>query len=238
MIKADLHCHTLASAHAYSTVFELLTFAKKKGLSMLAMTDHAPALPDSPNIWHFRNLRTLPEEYDGVRLLRGVEANIMDEDGALDMPDKLLSALDWVIASFHDDAYRGSDIMTNTKTWLNIIENPCVNMLGHPDRLPFEFDHETVIKACREYGKAVEINNHSFRMKRGSTRDLEDIVRVCKKYDVFIAINSDAHVCFEVGEVSDAERLITDMGYKKDLVLNYSPEMILDIVSKKRGSDV
>ncbi|MBR2742904.1 MAG: phosphatase [Clostridia bacterium] len=237
MLKADLHCHTLASAHAYSTLLELLTFAKRKGLSVLAMTDHGPALPDSPQIWHFRNLRTLPEEYDGIRLLRGVEANIMDEEGTLDLPDRILSALEWVIASFHDDAYRGGDAAANTKTWLNIIKNPHVDMLGHPDRLPFVFDHETVIKACREYGKVLEINNHSFRMTRGSVRDLEDIVRLCKKYDVLLGINSDAHVCFDVGEVSDAERLINDFGYNKDLVINYSPEMILELVSKKRGTD-
>ena len=139
MIKADLHCHTLASAHAYSTILELLSFAKKKGLCVLAVTDHAPALPDSPNIWHFKNLRTLPREYDGISILRGVEANIIDKDGSLDMPDALLDTLDWVIASFHDDAYYCTDYAANTKTWLNIVKNPRVNMLGHPDRKPFAF---------------------------------------------------------------------------------------------------
>lgn len=237
MIKADLHCHTLASAHAYSTLFELLTFAQKKGISVLAMTDHAPALPDSPNIWHFKNLRTLPREYEGVHILRGVEANITDENGTLDMPDEILDTLDWVIASFHDDAYFCTDFDTNTKTWLNIAQNTRVNMIGHPDRLPFVFDHEKVIKAFYEHKKVVEINNHSFKMARGSVRDIADILRICKKYGVLIALNSDAHVCFDVGVVDDAQKLTEEVGYDKNLIINYQPEMILEIVSKKRGNN-
>jgi len=237
MIKADLHCHTMASAHAYSTIYELVTFAKKKGLEVIAMTDHGPALPDSPNIWHFKNLRTLPREYDGVHILRGVEANIIDENGSLDMPDAILEKLDWVIASFHDDAYYCTDFDTNTKTWLNIAKDPRVNMIGHPDRLPFIFDHEKVIKAFYEYNKVVEINNHSFKMVRGSVKDIEDILRVCKKYGVMISLNSDAHACFEVGAVENSLKMVEEFGYKKDLILNYSPEMILDIAAKKRGNN-
>ncbi len=237
ILKADLHCHTLASDHAYSTLYELLIFAKQRGLEIIAMTDHAPRLPDSPNIRHFKNLRTIPEDYDGIRILKGAELNIIDENGSLDMPDERIRSLDWVIASFHDEAYCSADSDKNTNAWLNIVKDARVDMLGHPDRRPYVFEHETVIKACAEYGKVVEVNNHSFRMVRGNIEALRDIVLLCKKYGVFISINSDAHICFDVGVTDDAERFVRELGYPEELIINYHPELVLDLISKKRGKN-
>lgn len=59
-VVADLHCHTIASTHAYSTVTELAKAASERGLLAIACTDHGPAAPDSPHIWHFGNLDVLP----------------------------------------------------------------------------------------------------------------------------------------------------------------------------------
>ena len=47
-LKVDSHTHTLASAHAYSTILENAQAAAKQDLELLCITDHAPALPDSP----------------------------------------------------------------------------------------------------------------------------------------------------------------------------------------------
>ena len=52
-IKTDLHTHTTASCHAYSTLEENVQWAKQIGLEAIAMTNHAPSLPDAPHIWHF-----------------------------------------------------------------------------------------------------------------------------------------------------------------------------------------
>ena len=38
---SDLHIHTLASHHAYSTLLENIVYAKKAGLSLIAITDLA-----------------------------------------------------------------------------------------------------------------------------------------------------------------------------------------------------
>ena len=89
-IKGDFHCHTLASLHAYSTLRENLIAAQKRGLRLLAITDHGIGTPDSPPLSFFENLTSLPQNVDGIRLLRGVEANIMDHTGRLDIPDEVL----------------------------------------------------------------------------------------------------------------------------------------------------
>ena len=85
-LVADLHVHTLASGHAYSTVTEIIDAAAQKGLEAIALTDHGPAMPGGPHRYHFGNLFVLPDKDKGVEVLRGVEANIVDSDGTLDLP--------------------------------------------------------------------------------------------------------------------------------------------------------
>ena len=52
-LQGDMHTHTIASTHAYSTITENCQWAEKYGMKGIAMTDHAMKLPDSPHIWHF-----------------------------------------------------------------------------------------------------------------------------------------------------------------------------------------
>ena len=88
---ADLHTHTIASDHAYSTLLENIEYAKRAGMQALAITDHGPGVEDAPHLWHLLNMKSLPREIEGVRILRGVEANIMDMEGNLDMGHRLVS---------------------------------------------------------------------------------------------------------------------------------------------------
>ena len=97
-IVADFHCHTLASSHAYSTVAEVARQAAAMGLLAVGCTDHGIGIEDAPHLWHFLNLRILPPYIDGVRVLRGVEANVMDFTGRLDMPEEAFQRLELVIA--------------------------------------------------------------------------------------------------------------------------------------------
>ena len=69
-IEADLHTHSVASGHAYSTISELALAAAERGLKMIAITDHGPAIPGGPHLYHFSNLKVLPEYLHGVRLLK------------------------------------------------------------------------------------------------------------------------------------------------------------------------
>ena len=80
-ILTDIHCHTIASDHAYSTVLELARSAEEKGLEAIAVTDHGIGMEDSPHIWHFHNLKAIPRQIGGVKILYGCEANILNSDG-------------------------------------------------------------------------------------------------------------------------------------------------------------
>ena len=101
-ILADTHTHTIASTHAYSTVMEMARAAADAGLEAIAVTDHGMKLPDAPHSWHFHNLKNIPREICGVKILYGIEANILDLDGNIDpLEEEIYKRLDIVNASIH-----------------------------------------------------------------------------------------------------------------------------------------
>ena len=100
-LLADLHTHTVASGHAFSTVTELATAAAAKGLELIAITDHGPAVPGGAHAWFFWNSKAIPGTLSGVRILKGCEANVADTENGLDLPDEILSILDIVAVGLH-----------------------------------------------------------------------------------------------------------------------------------------
>ena len=135
-IRADVHTHTVASTHGYSTIQENAAAARSLGLKLLAVTDHGPAMPDAPHVWHFHNYKVLPREIDGVKMLYGVEANIIDENGTLDMDTHELSFCEWVIASYHTQCvqFDRSPALVS-QGYRKICENSLVDVIGHPTTL-------------------------------------------------------------------------------------------------------
>lgn len=236
LIEVDTHCHSVASTHAYSTVRELAQSAKETGLKGFALTDHAPASPDSPHIWHFHNLKSLPDEILGVKLLKGVEANIIDTEGNLDMDSKELEKLDWVIASFHAPVVPNGTYEEFTQAYINIAKNNrLVDVIGHCTTDYFKFDYEKVIKYWKEYEKLVEINESSIIFKKGSRENTYTLLKLCKKYEVPIVVNTDCHYCELIGRVPEAEKIIEEVGFPKDLIINRKIENVLDYIKRKRG---
>ena len=101
-LLADLHTHTVASGHAFSTLTENAHVARARGLELIAITDHAPSVPQGAHAWYFWNLKIIPSVLDGVRLLKGCEANLSpDSENGLDLPDLILGWLDFVAVGFH-----------------------------------------------------------------------------------------------------------------------------------------
>ena len=222
-IIADTHCHTVASSHAYSTIMENINEAIKQDLYAIAITDHARNMPSPPGTWYFENLRILPRNIDGVNILRGIEANILNSDGEIDIPfiNKEGFMFDWVIASVHDIAFSGkTNIESCTETWLNIAKNPVVNVVGHSGLSSFVYDYEKVIPEFGRNGKLVEINNSSFNIRPGSTQNCKKIAVLCKKHGVSIIVNSDAHFCTQIGKFDKAIKLLAEIDFPEELIIN------------------
>jgi len=231
-IVADMHTHTISSGHAYSTVNELAAEASRKGLLAIAITDHGPALPGGPHIYHFGAMRFIPEMICGVRILRGVEANILDAEGTLDLPETYLEKLDFVMAGLHEGC--GFDDETAdayTEAVINAMENPLVKAISHPGNPIFPLDYDAVVAAARRTGTALELNNTSFSISRkGSRPNCEELARLIARHGAPLVIGSDAHIAQMVGVFDDAIEAVIAAGIPATQVVNASREGLLSFL--------
>ena len=234
-LHADLHTHTLASGHAYSTIKEMADAAREKNLELIASTDHGTAMEGACHRLYFWNLVAYPRKIGGVTVLRGIEANVLNMDAGLDADERLLSRLDWVIASLHEVIAPPSSPAAHTELYLRLADNPLVDMIGHPETVAYPFDYERVIREFGARGKIVEINNyHAFHQSPKCAQNCEEIARLCMKHGVSVAVNSDAHICQRVGETGLALAMLERIGFPEELVLNASAERVLAHIRKKR----
>ena len=235
-IRADVHTHTVASTHGYSTITENAAAAKALGMKLLAVTDHGPAMPDAPHVWHFHNYKVLPREISGIKMLYGVEADIIDENGTLDMDAHELSFCEWVIASYHMQCVQFERIPALvTQGYRKVCENPLVDVIGHPTTAMFPFDYEPVLKCFRETGKLVEINESSLRWKQGALENAKTFYALCKKYEIPLVMNTDAHYAGLIGKTPLAAQLLHDLDYPHRLIVNLDADYIMELAHKKRG---
>lgn len=229
----DTHAHTVACGHAYSTIEELAEQASSKGLELIAITEHGPSMPGTTRPYFFSNMRVLPPKIHGVRVLKGIEANIIDDQGHVDLPDHLLDRLEIVIASLHDVTIQPGDMEYNTRALINAMKNPYVDIIAHPGNPTFPIDIDKVVEAAKRYNVLIEINNHSFKARKGSYDNCLTIAKKIKETDWQVALGSDAHVCYDIGNFSDAMKIIEQAGLTEHHIINTSSYKLLNFLKQK-----
>lgn len=232
----DLHIHTISSGHAYSTIEEITREAGKNELSVIAITDHTCGLPGGAHDFHFQNLGVVPRIMHGVTVLRGVEANIIDFNGTIDANEELTKNLDVVIASYHPPCIRFGDKEECTRGLIGAMENPRINIIGHPGDSRYPFDHEAIVKASKRTGTLLEINNASLRpggFRPGVRENLIEMLKYCSKHDVPVIANTDTHMAYQVGGFAETLHLLEEIQFSKDLILNLDPQKVLSILNYK-----
>jgi putative hydrolase len=238
-LGADLHTHTVASGHAYSTVTELVAGARANGISLIAVTDHGPSVPQGSHPWYFWNLKVVPSVLDGVRVLKGCEANpSLDSENGIDLPDELLSLLDFVAVGFHPlTGFDSKDRTRNTEVLLRVIENPLVDQITHPGNDEFPLDLNAVVEAAVRHNVILELNDHSFAAtssrSAGSMRERE-FAQAAFDAGAPIAVGSDAHYALHVGRFDAALSVAEDLGIEEERLVNRSAESALAFLTQKR----
>lgn len=236
-LPVDLHTHTVASGHAFSTVKEMAEAAAGRDLKMIGVTDHGINMPGGPHEYYFSQLLGLPRIIAGVEILRGVEANIIDDAGNLDMPERLLSRLDLVLAGFHEGCgYEPGSIDANTRAMISTINNGHVHIISHPGNPIFPVDIEKVVLAAKRAGKVLEINNNSFCLSRpGSAPRCRIFAEMAKKHKVTLCVSSDAHIWHAVGHFEHALEVLGQAGFPSGLVLNSSLERTKNYLVRRKN---
>ncbi len=231
---ADLHVHSVASGHAYSTVTENVRAAAERGLEIIALTDHGPMLPGAPHAYYFGNLRVIPDMLFGVRVLKGIEANIMDRQGSLDLDDQRLAKLDIVLAGLHTHCAPHGSVAENTEMLINALRNPWVDAIVHPGNPEYPVDFTALVQAAVEYDVALEINNSSLTVSRkGSLPFCHTIAGLAKQYGAKILLGTDSHFAVHVGNFDAADALLAQHGITEEQILNTSRERLRDHLTRR-----
>lgn len=260
----DIHTHTAFSRHAYSTIGECVAAAKAAGLELIGSTDHYSAMisavpVETPSYLrdyqHFINFDVWPRVWDGVRVMRGAEADIVDLDGSLFGWDVVLGEgitgrpfssertlkevvwhkLDYVIVSIHDEAFtREATLAQTTNMYVRALEDPKVIALGHPGRAGVPFDIDTVLLAAKELGKLIEINEHSFAAHYGRKRHktCRRIAERCAELGVMVSVATDAHIACDVGRFDASYALLEEIHFPQELVATRNAATFLDVLER------
>ena len=195
-IRGDLHCHTKASDGKYSLA-EMAEAAQERGYEYLANTEHSQRLTVARGLDEKRlreqmdEIDQLNEQRSGMRLLKGIECDIL-EDGSLDLADEVLAELDVVVCAIHSKLELPAD--KQTERVMRAMDNPHFHILAHPtgrmigQRDPYELDMERTIEAALERGCYLEVNAQPERL------DLNDAhCKLAKDMGLKLVISTDSH---------------------------------------------
>ena len=240
-IFADYHTHTIYS-HGRGSVEDNVRAALERGLEAVAITDHGPYNLFRLGIRDVEVLREIEREvqrcsrkYPEIKIMVGVEANIVTLDGKLDVPRQVLDSLDLVLVGFHllirgqtlRDTWGlvGRNLLArysrgvredvreaNTRAIIEAVRNYNVDIVTHPG-LGISIDTAMLARACAERGTALEIN-----VKHAG--ECVDFIRVAAGEGACFVISSDAHRPEDVGDFKGIERIVEEAGLPVERIIN------------------
>jgi len=195
-LRGDLHSHTKAT-DGHHSLEAMAKAAKEHGYEYLAVTDHSQKVTMAKGLdakrlsEQIKAIDRLNEELEGIRILKGIEVDIL-EDGSLDLPDDILKELDLRVCSVH---YKQNlSQQKQTERIIRAMDNPYFNILAHPtgrlinERKPMELNLEKIMEAAKDRGCHLEVNAHPDRL------DLSDpYCKMAREMDLKLAISTDAH---------------------------------------------
>ena len=234
VIEVDIHTHTVASGHAYSTLAENVEAASQQNIKLLAITDHGPAMPGAPHIWFFLNMRVIPRVINGVGILRGTEANIINYEGEIDIQEPVLENMDIILASLHEPVISPATRTINTDTVIKAMASGKIDVFAHGGNPSFPIDAEEVAKAAAFYNVLIEINNSSSTTSRpGSEKNCLLLANCVAKHEGKLIFGSDAHIASKVGKFDECLSLIKKINFPPAKVLGFSAQSTMEFLKEK-----
>jgi DNA polymerase (family 10) len=238
-LQGLIHCHSNYSDGSTS-IEELAVACRDAGYRYLGVTDHsataayAGGLSPEDLARQGEEIDRLNEHLPGVRILKGVEADIL-ADGRLDYDEATLGRLDFVIGSVHSRFSMGVKQMTSRI--VAAMENPYLSIVGHPTgrllltRDPYPLDVEAVLSRAAETGVAIEINADPHRL------DLDwRYLRHAAELGVAISIGADAHSVAGMSNVDVGVGIARKGWLQRQHILNAQPlQAFLEHARRRRS---
>lgn len=240
-IRGDYHMHSRYSGDSKNDLEAIVQRAIEIGLEEIAITDHGPSHNGYGikriEYWVLRReIDHLNEKYPQIKVLLGLEANILGVDGKIDLDEEMSGLNDWVNAGYHfgsnlkedykihlDNIFskfskkiRDRAMKTNTQAVINAMKNNKINMITHPGAKG-PIDIAAVAKVAAETGTMLEINNSHGHLT------VDEIV-IAMQFPVKFVLNSDAHKIEDIGKVEDSFSRVIESGLDPKRVYNIVEE--------------
>jgi DNA polymerase (family 10) len=195
-LRGDLHVHS-DWTDGRATLEQMALAARERGLEYLCFCDHSQSLAMTGGLGPDRlraqmeAIRALDAQVEGIRLLCGIEVDIL-ADGRLDLPDDVLAQLDFVTASIHSGFSQPPAQIMDRLT--RAMRNPLVRSIAHPSgrligrRDPYEVDIEVLARVAAETGTLLEINGSPDRLDLAAPA-----ARRAAALGARLVVSSDAH---------------------------------------------
>jgi len=232
---ADYHVHSTYSRrnHGKSTIEEIVERAVELNLKEIAITDHGPKhylygieeerIPEAKE-----KVLQMRKKFPQIKILYGVEANILSYDGATDISANVIKHCDIILCGYHMGALFSSakDALKfivknklstnmadeNAMALANAMKRYNINILTHPgDKIPCNID--IVAKAAEETETILEINNSHGHL------NVEEI-KIASKYNVKFVINSDSHIKDTIGSYENGLKAAMNAKLDLDRIIN------------------
>lgn len=241
-LTADYHVHSIYSRHNHgkSTIEEIVQRAAEMGLAEIAITDHGPkhymyGIKEDKIKEAKEKVLEMRAKYPQLKILLGIEANLLDYDGNVDISDEVLKYSDIILCGYH----AGALFSTPGDAWSFLVNNKIgkinkkmlkditekntnaivaamrknkIDILTHPgDKIPVYIDK--IAAVAQETGTILEINNSHSHLNA-------EEIKIASKYDVKFAINSDAHVRDDIGSYKKGLKAAVEAGLDLSRIVN------------------
>ena len=113
-------------------------------------------------------------------------------------------------------------------TYLNVMKNPYVNIIGHPDDSYYPVDYRALVEGAKEHHVLLEVNNGSLTpggFRQNTKENSCKMLELCKEYKVPVIMDSDAHVDTAVGNHQYPLEVIQMVDFPEELVVNTNVEL-------------
>jgi putative hydrolase len=217
-IFADYHTHTIYS-HGKGTIRQNVDEAVRKGLREIVITDHGPGhFTYGVKRKNFKKMREeidkLSKEYNNIKIMLGVEANLISCDGDIDVNEEDMKYFDKLLVGYHNGAVpksfgdlyklfirnqfskvlpflRSSNRKIITDAMIKAINRYDIDIITHPGAKA-DINTKELARAAAKRGTLLEINSSHGYMT-------VEYVKIAMSEGANFAIDSDAHIPENVG---------------------------------------
>jgi len=177
----------------------------------------------------------LKDPVPGIQLLKGIECNLGDQAGEIDMPARHIPYYDIILLGIHPNTAPGKSPAFYTEKLLAAMEqNPFVDIITHPNSKEYPLDFEALAVKAAQLDITIEINNSKTDLQRIDDAITLELMSVCKASGCRIAVNSDAHAVNEIGQDRAVRPLLEKVSFPKNRIVNHTAESAFAFVKERR----